>query len=195
MKVGFNVDFKRYQYICNWNVAKNSMYSQSTRLFAMYRHHELDSKWHDGIIINGGRLKEKQEYMFYEGQFRQHMETCNQVMCPCQPIKEKMLIKSHKRGNCNNVKLLETKKTKDDDKNNVKDTALSENGTEIDEGELSEEDNYLLSLTDLEGKNRLKHLHLYWLEQAAKNQSSVMRTLLCFQLLWYFENLVSFRRN
>ena len=88
LKIGFNVDLRKFQYLSDCNLKKQGYYGDSTRLFALYRHHVLDSKWHDNIISQES-LDDRSEYMFYEGQFIHHMEKCNFSECPCQFFKKK----------------------------------------------------------------------------------------------------------
>jgi hypothetical protein len=88
LKISLNVDLKKFQYLSDWNLMKHGYYGDSTRLFALYRHHVLDSKWHDNMISEES-LDDRSEYMFYEGQFVHHMAKCHLSKCPCQFFKKK----------------------------------------------------------------------------------------------------------
>lgn len=174
VKLGFNSDLTRFQYLSDWNINKKSFYGDSTRLFALYRHHLLDSKWQDGLITEED-LAEREEYMFYEGQFISHIEKCGLLDCPCQ-ISKAALISQRKSSYSN--------------------AGDAEATSEPDDGsEYSEDEGDQYDYEKNHGPNRLKFMHLFLLNQYAKHSSLWFKPLLFMQLYWYFENLVAFRRN
>lgn len=96
VKIALNLRFTGYHYLDDWNISKNSLYNDSVRIFALYRHRTLDTLWFDNLI-NEKETAEKEEYMFYEGQIKAHKEKCYIITCPCQ------LFEAQQHTDCNDL--------------------------------------------------------------------------------------------